>query len=57
MVPFSIRKDWGKMVPALIIMMPALMVPDNRVSPYVEDPALMKKWEQKTKPRPATRLP
>ena len=27
------------MVPALIMMVPAFMVPDNRVSPYVEDPA------------------
>ena len=27
------------MVPALIMMVPAFMVPDNQVSPYVEDPA------------------
>src|SRR5215471_6656175 len=35
----STRKDWGMMVPAFIMMVPAFMVPDNRVSPYVEDPA------------------
>ena len=28
------------MVPALIMTRPAFMVPDNRVSPYVQDPAV-----------------
>src|SRR2546425_12987523 len=36
----STRKDWGTMVPALIMMVPAFIVPDNRVSPYVQDPAV-----------------
>jgi hypothetical protein len=31
------------MVPAFIITVPAFMVPDNRVSPYVEDPAVNEK--------------
>jgi hypothetical protein len=44
----SIRKDWGMMaVPALIMMVPAFMVPDNRVSPYVEDPAVNEKSARK----------
>ena len=30
-------------VPAFIMTVPALMVPDNRVSPYVEDPAVNEK--------------
>jgi hypothetical protein len=38
------------MVPAFIIMVPAFMVPDNRVSPCVEDPTVNEKsasraWE------------
>src|SRR5258708_35237261 len=39
----STRKDWGMMVPAFIMIVPAFMVPDNRVSPYVEDPAVNEK--------------
>jgi hypothetical protein len=39
----STRKDWGMMVPALIMMVPAFMLPDNRVSPYVQDPAVNEK--------------
>jgi hypothetical protein len=39
----STRKDWGMMVPAFIMTVPAFMVPDNRVSPYVEDPAVNEK--------------
>ena len=31
------------MVPAFIMMVPAFMVPDNRVSPSVEDPAANEK--------------
>ncbi len=31
------------MVPAFIMTVPAFMVPDNRVSPYVEDPAVNEK--------------
>ena len=46
------------MVPALMMMVPAFIVPDNRVSPYVQDPAVNeKKGKQKTEHRPATRLP
>jgi len=33
----STRNDWGVRVPARIMMVPAFMVPDNRVSPYVGD--------------------
>src|SRR5713101_5899134 len=33
----STRKDWGVRVPARIMMVPTFMMPDNRVSPYVED--------------------
>jgi len=43
----STRKDWGMMVPALIMMVPAFMVPDNRVSPYIQDPALNEKRVRK----------
>ncbi len=39
----STRKDWGMMVPAFIMTVPAFMVADNRVSPYVEDPAVNEK--------------
>ena len=39
----STRKDWGMMVPALMMMVPAFIVPDNRVSPYVQDPAVNEK--------------
>jgi hypothetical protein len=45
----STRKDWGMMVPAFIMMMPAFMVPDNRVSPSVEDPADNEKSASKRK--------
>ena len=38
----STRKDWGMMVPAFIMMVPAFMVPDNRVS-------LMSKIQQSMK--------
>ena len=31
------------MVPAFIMIVPAFMVSDNRVSPYVEDPAANEK--------------
>jgi len=31
------------MVPAFIMTVPAFMVPDKRVSPYVEDPAVNEK--------------
>jgi len=53
----STRKDWGMTVPALIMMVPAVMVPDNRVSHHVQDPAVNEKSEQTTEHRPATRLP
>jgi hypothetical protein len=44
----STRKDWGMMVPALIMMIPAFMVPDNRVSPLMSRiPAVMKKGRTK----------
>ena len=33
------------MVPAFIMMVPAFIVADNRVSPYVEDPAANEKKE------------
>src|SRR4029077_9240530 len=36
----STRKNWGMMVPAF-------MVPDNRVSPYVQDPAVNEKRASK----------
>jgi hypothetical protein len=36
------------MVPALIRMVPAFMVPDNRVSLYVEDPAVNDKSARAT---------
>src|SRR5712692_2737698 len=36
----STRKDWGMTVPALILMVPAVMVPDHRVSPYGQDQAV-----------------
>src|SRR5713101_5029077 len=39
----STRKDWGMMVPTFIMIAPAFMVPDNRVSLYVEDPAANEK--------------
>src|SRR5208337_4375179 len=39
----STRKDWGMMVPALMMIVPAFIVPDNRVSPYVQDPAVNEK--------------
>ena len=37
------------MVPALIMMMPAFMVPDNRVSAYLEHPAVYEKVRAKDK--------
>ena len=37
------------MVPAFIMMVPAFMVPDNRVSPCVEDPAVNEKSASKRK--------
>ena len=40
------------MVPTLIMMVPAFMVPDNRVSPYVEDPAANEKSAVKEKASP-----
>jgi hypothetical protein len=43
----STRKDWGMMVPAFIMIVPAFMVSDNRVSPYVEDPAANEKRASK----------
>ena len=45
----STRKDWGMMVLAFIMMVPAFMVPDNRVSPSVEDPADNEKSASKRK--------
>src|SRR5437899_6783972 len=45
----STRKDWGMIVPTFIMMVPAFMVPDNRVSPYVEDPAVNEKSASKRK--------
>src|SRR6266852_5921591 len=39
----STRKDWGMIVPTFIMMVPAFMVHDNRVSLYVEDPAVNEK--------------
>src|SRR5216684_1454157 len=45
----STRNDWGMMVPAFIMMVPAFMVPDNRVSPCVEDPAVNEKSASKRK--------
>jgi len=36
-------------VPTFIMMVPAFMVPDNRVSPYVEDPAVNEKSASKRK--------
>src|SRR6266446_1132680 len=44
----STRKDWGMMVPSFIMMVPAFMVPDNRV-PYVEDPAVNERSASKRK--------
>ncbi len=37
------------MVPAFIMMVPGFMVPDNRVSPSVEDPAVNEKSVSKRK--------
>ena len=37
------------MVPALIMMVPAFMVPDNRVSPYVQGPAVNARADYDTK--------
>jgi hypothetical protein len=45
----STRKDRGMMVPAFIMMVPAFMVPDNRVSPSVEDLAANEKAQAKEK--------
>jgi hypothetical protein len=45
----STRKDWGMIVPTFIMMVSAFMVPDNRVSPYVEDPAVNEKSASKRK--------
>jgi hypothetical protein len=45
----STRKDWGMMVPAFIMMVPAFMVPDNRVSPSVEDLAANEESASKRK--------
>src|SRR5437868_12899376 len=39
----STRKDWGRVVPTFIMIAPAFMVPDNRLSPYVEDLAANEK--------------
>ena len=36
-------------VPTFIMMVPAFMVPDNRVSLYVEDPAVNEKSASKRK--------
>ncbi|MFZ0279501.1 MAG: hypothetical protein WA254_04285 [Candidatus Sulfotelmatobacter sp.] len=47
----STRKDWGMIVPAFIMTVPALMVPDNRVSPYVEDSS-----SQRKKRKPGSQL-
>jgi len=43
----STRKSWGMTVPDLIMMVPAFMVPDNRISPYVQDPAVNEKGRAK----------
>src|SRR5258708_35364783 len=45
----STRKDWGMIVPTFIMIVPAFMVPDNRVSLYVEDPAVNEKSASKRK--------
>ncbi len=39
----STSKDWGMIVPAFIMVVPASIGPDNRVSPSVEDPAANEK--------------
>jgi hypothetical protein len=48
----STRKDWGMIVPTFIMMVPAFTVPDNRVSLYVEDPAVNEKARAKEKASP-----
>jgi hypothetical protein len=54
----STRKDSGMIVPTFIMMVPAFMVPDNRASPYVDDPAVNEKGASKRKSlAPASRLP
>ena len=45
----STCEDWGMMVPAFIMIVPASMVPDNRVSPHVEDPPANEQSESKRK--------
>ena len=45
----STRKDWGMMVPAFIMMVPAFMVPDNRVSLMSKIQQSMKKAQAKEK--------
>src|SRR5260370_9865379 len=45
----STSKDWGMIVPAFIMMVPAFIGPDNRVSPSVEDPAANEKSASKRK--------
>jgi len=45
----STSKDWGMIVPAFIMMVPAFIGPDNRVSPSVEDPAANEKNASKRK--------
>jgi hypothetical protein len=45
----STRKDWGMMVPAFIMMVPAFMVSDNRVSLMSKIQQSMKKAHAKEK--------
>jgi hypothetical protein len=44
----STRKDWGMIGPPSFMMVPAFMVPDNRVFPfdYVEEPAVNEKKQE-----------
>jgi hypothetical protein len=54
----STRKDWGMLVPAFIMMVPAFMVPDNRVSLMSKIQQSMKKAQAKERASScATRLP
>jgi hypothetical protein len=48
----STRKDWGMIEPTFIMIAPAFMVPDNRVSLCVEIQRSMKKARAKEKASP-----
>jgi hypothetical protein len=45
----STRKDWGMILPTFIMILPAFMMPDNRVSPYFREPAANEKSANKRK--------